>query len=266
MTVEHGLPTSGSPSTEDPDPGAQHLYGVIWNLAADATLQASHAFNRIWYSAVDIALDQLGWGVWDDTAGSLVASQTLDPSTGALVHGWNQIPDLAGPVALPAGPYVVFGRWVGKSPYDLSFSYPVDGSAGPAPAGHITLTNGTFGFGALGNPRAGGGGNFALRAWVDAALDFGSGTVVQASAAGALSVDLTGAATRVRSAAAALGLTVTASAAPRRVRTTSGALAVAVSLTATPSGRRVRPGAVSPGGAAESGIVAGSTGPSIVPA
>lgn len=305
MAIEHGLPEVGSPSTEDSDPGTAHLYGVIWNLSADAVLQRSHAFNRVWYAPTATPDDdQLGWAVWDDTAGALVASVTLDPSSGSLVHGWNPVGDLGADVPLAAGPYVVFGRWVGKSPYDLSFGYPADGSGGPAPDGHISLTNGTFGFGALGDPRGGGGGNFDLRAWADAALSFG-GTPVQASGAASFSVDLAGsgtvvreaagalavsaslagaasvvregagvlpvsvslagAATRVREAAGALGFTVTAAGVPRVVRAGSGALVVTVGLTGTPSGRRVRPGAIVVGDASPAGIVVGSTGPGIVP-
>jgi len=285
VAIEHGLPDAGSPSTEDSDPGTAHLYGVIWSLSADAVLQRSNAFNRVWYAPTATpASDQLGWGVWDDTAGTLVASVTLDPSGGSLVHGWNPVGDLGADIPLAAGPYVVFGRWVGKSPFDLSFAYPADGSGGPAPDGHISLTNGTFGFGALGNPRGGGGGNFDLRAWADAALSFGgvpvqgsgalsfsidlagTGTVVR-TGAGALpvSVDLAGAATRVTRAAGALGFSVAATGTPRVVRTGSGALVVTVGLTGTPSGRRVRPGAIVVGDATPAGIVVGSAGPGIVP-
>lgn len=285
MAVEHGLPEVGSPSTEDPDPGTQHLYGTIWEIGAAAVLQQNHAFNRVWYApSTPSTSDELGWAVWDEAGAALVASVTLASPGATLTHGWNPVGDLGSPVDLAVGSYVVFGRWVGKSPYDLSFAFPADGSAGPT--GHITLSGGTFGFGALGNPRAGGGGDFDLRAWADAALSFG-GTVVQASGASSLVVDLAGAAVRVSAAggaspvtvdmagagarvstaAGALGLAVTAVGQPRVVRTAAGVLAVTVGLTGTPRGQRARPGIVVAGDVVAAGVVAGQgSGSGIVPA
>jgi hypothetical protein len=240
-----------TPATLDPDPGTSHLYGVRFTLNADATVEAT---ARYWY----VAGSGAGWGLWNDDTNTAVHTQTIDPLT-LTPGGFNDI-SLSGTFDLVAGNYVVYGLWLGTSPYTTPFSFPFDGSGGPT--GLLTAVGGTFGFGAItAGPRAGGGGNFSILPQVDLSVTAAAAVPVQAVGESVVTVAATGTAVRVAEtlgqsnvsvasagalvrvaqAQGATGVSASSAGQARRVVSAVGASAVRVPAGGTPTGSRVRP-------------------------
>lgn len=210
-----------TPATLDPDPGTSHLYGIRFTLNANATVQVT---GRYWY----VAGSGAGWGLWNDDTNTAVHTQTIDPLT-LTPGGFNDI-NLGATFDLVAGNYVVYGLWVGTSPYTTPFSFPFDGSGGPT--GLLTAIGGTFGFGAVtAGPRAGGGGNFSILPQVD--LSVAAVSVTQAIGESDVTVTAAGTPTRVAQAAGVSTVAVTAAGSAIVVRQAIGASVVAVAAAGT---------------------------------